>query len=70
MNERGQEGSEDELVDLAGGVEPGTTDLGDDVNRTATNQDSILERDLNPGLEGGLDPGTTDLGPDVHRNAS
>ena len=60
---------EQDLADLAGGVDPGTTDLGDDVYRTETNQGSVLENDLNPGLEGGFDPGTTDLGDDVQRNA-
>ncbi len=69
MEEREQARTEQDLADLAGGVDPGTTDLGDDVYRTETNQGSVLENDLNPGLEGGFDPGTTDLGDDVHRSA-
>jgi hypothetical protein len=60
--------------DTSGGldlpVEPGTTDLGDDVSRTETNRDSQLRGDPSAGLEGGLDPGNNDLGDDVYRTAT
>jgi|GEM_PF-4330859 len=51
-------------------VEPGLTDLGDDVYRDVTNSGSHLDGDTNMGLEGGLDPGNTDLGDDVYRDAT
>ncbi len=54
-------------IDLS--LDPGTTDLGDDVYRDAGNSGGLLD-DVRPkGLEGGLDPGNTDLGPDVYRDA-
>lgn len=48
-------------------IDPGTTDLGDDVNREATNRGTVLGDDNNAAMEGGLDPGNTDLGDDVYR---
>ncbi len=61
-------------------VEPGTTDLGDDVYRGADNDGSVLgdtprsgtsHTDFDPGsgLPILIDPGTTDLGDDVYRDA-
>jgi hypothetical protein len=56
-------------------VEPGTTDLGDDVYRGADNAGSSLgdaprTADVDPGsgLPNRIDPGTTDLGDDVYRD--
>lgn len=64
-------GSADRDVDPASGlpldIDPGSTDLGDDAYRTATNRGSTLEPTNE--MEGGLDPGNTDLGADVYRDA-
>lgn len=57
-------------------VDPGTTDLGDDVYRGDDSSGSITgsgssnaDSDLASGLPLSIDPGTTDLGDDVYRNA-
>ncbi len=57
-------------------IDPGTTDLGDDVHRDADNRGSSAgsdsqsaDTDAGSGLPIPIDPGTTDLGDDVHRNA-
>ena len=54
-------------------IDPGTTDLGDDVYRGVTNPaPTPSTRDVDPasGLAIGIDPGTTDLGDDVYRDES
>ena len=55
----------DSTPDLAEMIDPGTTDLGDDAYRTATNRGSALDHDT--GREAGFDAGTTDLGDDAYR---
>lgn len=60
---------EDSGLDIP--VDPGTTDLGDDVHRGATNPPPTpSRRDVDPasGLAIGIDPGSTDLGDDVYRD--
>lgn len=65
-------GTPKDPVDKASGlpvhIDPGSIDLGDDAERTATNRGSNLDHRNNQGMEGGLDPGNTDLGPDVYRD--
>lgn len=58
-------------IDNASGLplDPGTTDLGDDVYRDAEDRGSTLGGGTGSGLEGGLDAGLTDLGDDVYRDA-
>ncbi len=54
-------------------IDPGTTDLGADVYRGATNPaPTPSRRDVDPasGLAIGIDPGATDLGDDVYRDDS
>ena len=55
-------------------IEPGTTDLGDDVYRDADNNGSTMRggndndgSDLGSGLPIQIDPGATDLGNDGQR---
>jgi hypothetical protein len=59
-----------EMTKLAGGVEGGTVDLGDDVNRTDTNSEGVLSVPEVIQVEGGLDAGVTDLGDDIDRVAT
>ena len=58
------------MTKLAGGVEGGTVDLGDDVNRTDTNTEGVLSVPEVIEAEGGLDAGVTDLGADGDRLAT
>ena len=57
-------------IDNASGLplDPGTTDLGDDVYRGADDRESTLGGGTGSTLEGGIDAGTTDLGDDVYRD--
>lgn len=61
-----------EMTELAGGVNEGVVDLGDDVNRGPANTEGVLsapEPSLSE-VEGGVDAGVVDLGEDLDRVAS
>jgi hypothetical protein len=59
-----------EMTELAGGVDEGVVDLGDDVNRSPTNTEGVLSPPETTQLEAGLDTGVTDLGEDTDRVAT
>jgi hypothetical protein len=67
QTQRNPEGELTETSGLPIDVDAGTTDLGEDAYRTATNRSNSVGGASNEGLEGGVDPGLTDLGDDVRR---
>jgi hypothetical protein len=62
-------GGTDNAAGLPIDIDPGTTDLGDDVYRGATPSEG-LGGGTGSELEGGLGAGLTDLGDDVYRDTS
>jgi hypothetical protein len=64
---RGDAGADAPRTALDGAIDPGLTDLGDDVSRGAGNRDGTLDDHTAQGMEGGIDPALTDLGDDVHK---
>lgn len=54
-------------LESALGMDPGATDLGDDVNRTETNRGGSVGSTPSAATEGNLDPRNNDLGDDVYR---
>ncbi len=58
-----------DLTELMGGVDPGSTDLGDDVYRDDVNRGTTLPESHNQ-MTGGIDAGNADLGSDVYRDAA
>ena len=59
-----------EMTELAGGVDGGAVDLGDDVNRSPTNTEGVLSAPEVSEVEGGVDAGVVDLGDDGDRVAA
>ena len=77
MTNKNTPGDVDPTSGLPVPIDPGTTDLGDDVNRGANNDGGVVgsdhdRADVDPGsgLPIPIDPGTTDLGDDVYRGAA
>ena len=58
-----------DMTDLMGGVDGGSVDLGDDVNRTASNRGTSMPDEPRK-MTGGIDAGNADLGSDVYRDAA
>ncbi len=61
--------SSQDLTELMGGVDPGSADLGDDVNRNASNRGTSMPDEPRT-MTGGIDAGNADLGDDVYRDAA